>query len=154
MGIHRYKVTINATPRKPIVYTYKYGNTDGIVINASRQRVDIAFQMTTRKEYDDIISFRVRLVKDALRKAHLLHAISFDESLTVKKITVTVDDEERIYTDSMNGFPFLSSMLDSKNFGWKQSWNQNQIETVLLGTKTQTEDDYRFISLFSYLLIF
>ena len=107
--------------------------------------------MTTKKEHDDIISFRVRLVKDALRKAHLLHAISFDESLIVKKIAVMIDDDEKIYTDSVTGFPFFFSMLNSKNFGWGQCWKQDQIGVVLSGTKTQTENDYRFISLFSYL---
>ena len=151
MGTHRYKITINAAPQKPITYTYKYDKTEGIELKISKQKVAVSFQMTTKKEHDDIISFRVRLVKDALRKAHLLHAISFDSSLTVKKIIVVIDDEERIYTSTTTGFPFFFSMLDSKNFGWGQSWSQNQIEAVLSGTKTQTENDYRFISLFSYL---
>ena len=151
MGTHRYKITINAAPQKPITYTYKYDKTEGIELKISKQKVAVSFQMTTKKEYDDIISFRVRLVKDALRKAHLLHAISFDSSLTVKKIIVVIDDEERIYTNTTTGFPFFFSMLDSKNFGWGQSWSQNQIVAVLSGTKTQTENDYRFISLFSYL---
>lgn len=151
MGTHRYKITINAAPQKPITYTYKYDKTEGIELKISKQKVAVSFQMTTKKEHDDIISFRVRLVKDALRKAHLLHAISFDSSLTVKKIIVVIDDEERIYTNTTTGFPFFFSMLDSKNFGWGQSWSQNQIVAVLSGTKTQTENDYRFISLFSYL---
>ena len=151
MGTHRYKITINAAPQKPITYTYKYDKTEGIELKISKQKVAVSFQMTTKKEHDDIISFRVRLVKDALRKAHLLHAISFDSSLTVKKIIVVIDDEERIYTNTTIGFPFFFSMLDSKDFGWGKSWNQSQIQKVLLGTKTQTENDYRFISLFSYL---
>ena len=151
MGTHRYKITINAAPQKPITYTYKYDKTEGIELKISKQKVAVSFQMTTKKEHDDIISFRVRLVKDALRKAHLLHALSFDASLTVKKIAVMIDDDEIIYTDETTGFPFFFSMLDSKNFGWGQSWSQNQIEAVLSGTKTQTENDYRFISLFSYL---
>lgn len=151
MGTHRYKITINAAPQKPITYTYKYDKTDGIELKVSKQKAVVAFQMTTKKEHDDIISFRVRLVMDALRKIHLLHALSFDESLTVKKIAVMVDDDEKIYTDATNGFPFFFSVLNSNNFGWGQSWSQSQIQKVLSGTKTQTENDYRFISLFSYL---
>ena len=151
MGTHRYKITINAAPQKPITYTYKYDKTDGIELKVSKQKAVVAFQMTTKKEHDDIISFRVRLVKDALRKAHLLHAISFDASLTVKKIAIAIDDEERIYTATTTGFPFFFSMLDSEDFGWKQLWKQSQIETVLFSTKTQTENDLRYVSLFSYL---
>jgi len=151
MGTHRYKITINAAPQKPITYIYKYDKTDGIELKISKQKAVVAFQMTIKKEHDDIISFRVRLVKDALRKAHLLHALSFDESITVKKIAVMIDDDEKIYTDETTGFPFFFSMLDSKDFGWGKSWNQSQIQKVLLRTKTQTENDYRFISLFSYL---
>ena len=151
MGTHRYKITINAAPQKPITHIYKYDKTEGIELKISKQKAVVAFQMTTKKEHNDIISFRVRLVKDALRKAHLLHALSFDESLTVKKIAVMIDDDEKIYTNSAAGFPFFFSMLNSKNFGWGQSWDQNQIQKVLAGTKTQTENDYRFISLFSYL---
>jgi ATP adenylyltransferase/5',5'''-P-1,P-4-tetraphosphate phosphorylase II len=71
MGTHRYKITINAAPQKPITYTYKYDKTEGIELKISKQKVAVSFQMTTKKEHDDIISFRVRLVKDALRKAHL-----------------------------------------------------------------------------------
>ena len=151
MGTHRYKITINAAPQKPITHIYKYDKTEGIELKISKQKAVVAFQMTTKKEHNDIVSFRVRLVKDALRKAHLLHALSFDESLTVKKIAVMIDDDEKIYTNSAAGFPFFFSMLNSKDFGWGQSWDQNQIQKVLAGTKTQTENDYRFISLFSYL---
>ena len=151
MGTHRYKITINAAPQKPITYTYKYDKTEGIEIKISKKKAVVAFQMTTKKEHEDIISFRVRLAKDAFRKAHLLHALSFNESLTVKKIAVTIDDEERVYTNSTSGFPFFFSMMDSEDFGWKQLWKQSQIDAVLSSTKTQTENDLRYVSLFSYL---
>ena len=38
MGIHRYIITINAAPQKPITYTYKYGNPDGNELKVSKQK--------------------------------------------------------------------------------------------------------------------
>ena len=151
MRKYRYTITINGVPKKPTMYTYKYGNTDGIVLKVSAQKAIVSFQMAVKKEFDDIILFRVKIAKDALRKMHLLHTLCYNSSLTVKRIIVEVDDEKQIYTEQTQGFPFFFSMLNSKNFGWEQGWNSDRWITVLSGTKTQTDNDYRFVALFSYL---
>lgn len=151
MREYGYTVTLNGTPQKPVSYMYKYGGTDGIVLKVSRQKAEVSFHLTTKKDFADIISFRVKLMKDAMRKMHLLHALRFNSSISVKKITITIGDEEQVYTDSEQGFPFFFSMLNSKNFGWEQGWSSDRWITVLSGTKTQTDNDYRFVALFSYL---
>ena len=38
MGTHRYKITINAAPQKPITHIYKYDKTDGIELKISKQK--------------------------------------------------------------------------------------------------------------------
>ena len=151
MRKYRYTITINGVPQKYITYIYKYGGTDGIALTVSKQKAEVSFQLTTKKDFADIISFRVKLVKDAMRKMHLLHALCLNSSISAKRITIAIDDEKQVYTDSEQGFPFFFSMLNSKNFGWEQEWSNDRWNAVLAGTKTQTDNDYRFVALFSYL---
>ena len=151
MQKYRYTLTINGVPQKPIIYTYKYGSTDGIELKVSNKKVLISFHMTVKKDFENIAYCRVNLVRDALRKAHLLYALLFNASLPVNKIIVSINDNKRVYTKQIQGFPFFFSMLNSENFGWEQGWSKEQWSAVLSGTKTQTDNDYRFIALFAYL---
>ena len=107
---HTYTITINRIPagREPIEYKFRQTRC---TLTCSKDAASVRFEMGALKTHEDLISFRVDLVKDAMRKMYLLHAMRFDSRLRVRSVTVTIDGEARVYEQSYPGFPFLYSML-------------------------------------------
>ena len=151
MPKHTYTVTINRLPasREPIPYKFRQTQC---VLTCSKDAACVRFEMGTQKTHEDLISFRVDLVKDAMRKMYLLHAMRFDTRLRVRSVTVTIDGEARVYEQGYLGFPFLYSMLTAKSLGLPESWHDPDfLTTVLTATKSKTDNDPRYACLFSFL---
>ena len=151
MAKHTYVVTVNRIPatREPI--EYKYRNIS-CTLTCSKDAASVRFEMGTAKPHEDLITFRVDLVKDAMRKMYLLHAMRFNTRLRVRSVTVTIDDESRVYKQGYPGFPFLYSMLTAKDLGLPESWQDpNFLTTVLTTPKSKTDNDSRYACLFSFL---
>ena len=151
MPKHTYTVTINRLPasREPIPYKFRQTQC---VLTCSKDAACVRFEMGTQKTHEDLISFRVDLVKDAMRKIYLLHAMRFDTRLRVRSVTVTIDGEARVYEQGYPGFPFLYSMLTAKSLGLPESWHDPDfLTTVLTATKSKTDNDPRYACLFSFL---
>ena len=148
---HTYPVTINRLPasREPIEYKFRQTKC---VLTCSKDAASVRFEMSTLKTHEDLITFRVDLVKDAMRKMYLLHAMRFDSRLRVRSVTVTIDGEARVYEQGCPGFPFLYSMLTAKTLGLPESWqDRGFLTTVLTATKSKTDNDPRYACLFSFL---
>lgn len=151
MAKHTYTVAINRipAPRDPIPYTYRQSPCE---LTCARDAAAVTFTMGARKTHEDLISFRVDLVKDAMRKMYLLHAIRFSSRLKVGKVIITVDGEAVEYDRHTPGFPFLHSMLTSKDLALPQSWQAPDFQrAVLCQTKSAADNDVRFACLFSFL---
>ena len=151
MAKHTYIVTINRIPasREPIEYKFRQTKC---TLTCSKDAASVRFEMGTPKTHEDLISFRVDLVKDAMRKMYLLHAMRFDTRLRVRSVTVTVDGESKVYEQGYPGFPFLYSMLTAKSLGLPESWHDRDfLTTVLTATKSRTDNDPRYACLFSFL---
>ena len=148
---HTYTVSINRIPmsREPI--TYKFRQTS-CILTCGKDAAAVRFEMGTKKTHEDLITFRVDLVKDAMRKMYLLHAMRFDSRLRVRSVTVTVDGESKVYEQGCPGFPFLYSMLTAKSLELPESWHDPDfLTTVLTATKSKTDNDHRYACLFSFL---
>lgn len=148
---HTYIVTINRLPafREPMEYKFRQTKC---VLTCSRDAASVRFEMGVQKTHEDLISFRVDLVKDAMRKMYLLHAMRFDSRLRVRSVSVTVDGETKTYEQGYPGFPFLYSMLTAKKLDLPESWRDRDfLTTVLTATKSRSDSDPRFVCLFSFL---
>ncbi len=151
MAKHDYRITVNRIPssRDAIAYTYR---TTRCTLTASNGAASVAFSMGAKRDFDDFVSFRVDLAKDAMRKMYLLHALKCDTRLRVRSVIVTVDGESKTYDDSCPGFPFLYSMLTARELHLTERWREPAfLRTVVNQTKTKTENDHRYICLFSFL---
>lgn len=80
MKVH-YRLIINKEPKNCHPYIYQYGPTSGIKLSVGEQAVLLEFNMTVSKQFDDIVSMKVQLISDAMRKAYLIHALKQDEGL-------------------------------------------------------------------------
>ena len=151
MTKHTYSVTINRIPasREPIEYKFR---STACTLTCAKDAAAVRFQMGTKKTFEDLISFRVDLVKDAMRKMYLLHAMRFDSRLRVRSVTVTIDGESKVYAQGYPGFPFLYSMLTAKSLGLPERWRDMDFLTdVLTRPKSKTDNDHRYACLFSFL---
>ena len=135
MAKHTYSVCINRIPasREPIEYKFRQ---TACTLTCAKDAAAVRFSMGTKKTFDDLISFRVDLVKDAMRKMYLLHAMRFDSRLRVRSITVTIDGESKTYEQGYPGFPFLYSMLTAKSLGLPESWRDQAFLTAVLDRKS------------------
>ena len=151
MAKHTYCICINRLPasREPIEYTFR---KTACTLSCSRDAASVSYVSASLKTFEDLISFRVDLVKDAMRKMYLLHAMRFDTRLRVRSITVTIDNESKTYEQGYPGFPFLYSMLTAKSLGLPETWRDREFLTaVLTATKSKSDSDHRYACLFSFL---
>ena len=151
MARHSYSITINKAPsqRNPIEYKYRSTNC---TLTCSAGAASVSYESTVQKSFDDLISFRVDLIKDAMRKMYLLHALRCGSRLKVNRVIVTIDGESMEYGKETPGFPFLHSMLTAKDLALPKSWQEPGFqEAVLKATKSASDNDLRFACLFSFL---
>lgn len=151
MAKHTYCVSINRVPifRDPIEYTFR---RTACTLACSKDAAAVRFTMGVEKSFEDLISFRVDLVKDAMRKMYLLHAMRFDARLRVRAVTVTIDGESKTYEQGYPGFPFLYSMLTTRSLKLPESWHDREfLTTVLTAPKSRSDNDPRYACLFSFL---
>lgn len=148
---HTYIISINRIPATRDPIEYKFRQT-ACTLTCAKDAAAVRFSMGTRKTFEDLISFRVDLVKDAMRKMYLLHAMRFDTRLRVRSVTVTIDGESETYEQGYPGFPFLYSMLTARSLGLPESWHrQDFLTTVLTATRSKSDNDHRYACLFSFL---
>ena len=148
---HTYSITINRIPSNRDAIEYKFRQTR-CTLTCSKDAASVRFEMGALKTHEDLISFRVDLVKDAMRKMYLLHALRFDSRLRVRSVTVTVDGEAVTYEQGYPGFPFLYSMLTARELGLPESWRDRDFQqAVLAATKSKSGSDPRYACLFSFL---
>ena len=140
MAKHTYIVTVNRIPATRDPIEYKYLNIS-CALTCSKDAASVRFEMSNAKTHEDLITFRFDLVKDAMRKMYLLHAMRFNTRLRVRSVTVTIDDESRVYEQGYPGFPFLYSMLRSQELKLPESWRQERfLRNVLNRPKSETDN--------------
>lgn len=148
---HTYIVTVNRLPASREPMEYKFRQTR-CVLTCARDAASVRFEMGTPKTHADLISFRVDLVKDAMRKMYLLHALRYDTRLRARSVSVTVDGDTETYVQGYPGFPFLYSMLTAKNLELPESWHDRDFLTAVLNaTKSKSDSDPKYVCLFSFL---
>lgn len=153
MKVH-YRLIINKEPKNCHPYIYQYGPTSGIKLSVGEQAALLEFNMTVSKQFDDIVSMKVQLIPDAMRKVYLIHALKQDEGLAVEKITVFIGDESRTYNKSKDSphFPFVFSMISCEHLNLGSAWNSSDmLSEIFHVVKTDADRDYRFAALYSYL---
>ena len=149
---HHYEIIINDASRTQIV-EYEFGSIKNISLSVEKQKVHIRFETTVLRKLQDILSFRYKDVKDAFRKAFLIHAVLFSKGLEIKRIIIKIDDCSFLIDkehDPTGHFPYYYSMISVEDLGLNTSW-KSLIGIIGKTTKTKAENDIRFSCLYSFL---
>lgn len=146
---HTYIININGGSKRQELL-YGYGHVKGVSIRIGKQQATITYQTGTKREVDELISFKDNTFRDAYRKVYLLHAIIMDQGLVVKRIDVNIDGEVTSFDKSSPSFPFMFSMIGNGKLNLSCKWKGITSE-VISTTKTKLEKDLRFGAMFSYL---
>lgn len=151
MAKHLYTITVNGMPENGVTIDYKYGGT-ACALTCAKDCALLRFTMTTKKDIHDPEFFQSKLVKDSLRKIYLLHAMAMDSRLWIETITVQRNGESAVYDKETPDFPFLYSMLRSKELKLPAKWREERfLRNVLNRPKSETDNDARYACLFSFL---
>ena len=151
MAKYLYTITVNAVPEAGVTIDYKYRSVL-CTLSCSPGTARLEYTMSTKKDISTPAFFEGDLVKDALRKMYLLHAMVCDSRLWIETITVTCGEESAVFDKASDGFPFLFSMLTARELALPESWQEKPfLEAVLTPTKSATDNDARFACLYSFL---
>ena len=151
MAKHQYTLTVNAVPENGVTIHYKYGGT-ACALTCAKDCAELRFEMGSKKEISEADFFRNKLVKDALRRMYLLHAMAMDSRLWIETITVKRNEESAEYNKETPDFPFLYSMLRCRELKLPEKWREAQfLGNVLSRPKSDTDNDARYACLFSFL---
>lgn len=150
---HTYRVVFNhGCTTKDFFLNYSFGRTKGISLYVNRKRAEVRFALTVQKTPEDIISFRLKLFRDAYRRLLLLHALRYNEQLEVSSIIIHIDENITQYDKSTAHFPFMFSMLGQSNLRLNEEWkNMDFINKMLSATKTTAIKDMSYSAAYSFL---
>lgn len=152
MKKHIHKIVINGNKRYNHKYTYKFGNTNDISIELSKDSLCITAVLTKTYDKNEMISQDCYLFPDAIKKALTLHLILFSKNVTIKTMTVQIDDESAVVVDTRQGHtPPIFSMVDKElDNQIIEKWSTEEIEGFLGLTKSS--DDSRLAALNAFII--
>ena len=108
MSRHEYEIIINDICESN-TGVYSYGSIRKISLSVEDQRAVIRYELGKLRTAEDLIAFRYNDFRDALRKVILLHAVTYDRDLVIKKIIIKIDDESYFFdrdNDPTGHFPY------------------------------------------------
>ena len=150
---YSYSITINAPAKKGSNFTYSFGNTQNVQICIGKNSVSSFFQLTVKKTHEELLQMKLKLLRDVLRKSYLLFAIINNKSLEIKTINISVDNDIITYDSNSDNFPYVFSMLNSKDFGLTNEWqNEKLYDYIIHSTKTSSDWDYKNCAIQAFLL--
>lgn len=152
MKKHIHKIVINGNKKYTHKYTYKFGNTNDISIELSKDSLCITAELTKIYDKNEMISQGCYLFPDAIKKALTLHLILFSKNVTIKTMTVQIDDESAVVADTRQGHtPPIFSMVDKELHNQIiEKWSAEEIEGFLGLTKSS--DDSRLAALNAFII--
>ena len=152
MKKHIHKIVINGNKKYKHKYTYKFGNTNNISIELSNDSLCITAELTKIYDKTEMISQGCYLFPDAIKKALTLHLILFSRNVTIKTMTVQIDDESAVVVDTRQGHtPPIFSMVDKELHNQIiEKWSTEEIEGFLGLTKSS--DDSRLAALNAFII--
>lgn len=152
MKKHIHKIVINGNKKYTHKYTYKFGNTNDISIELSKESLCITAELTKIYDKNEMISQGCYLFPDAIKKALTLHLILFSKNVTIKTMTVQIDDESAVVVDTRQGHtPPIFSMVDKELHNQIiEKWSAEEIEGFLGLTKSS--DDSRLAALNAFII--
>lgn len=150
---YSYKIVINKEIKSQKHYEYSYGKTKDISISISKDSIIAEFYMSVKKTHDDFKNLKVDVFRDLLRKSYLLHAVIYDSALSIKTISVYINDEKVEFDKKTPMFPFVYSMIEQNQLKLGRiKGDKRIIYTILNNTKTKSNEDMRLCSLYAYML--
>ena len=148
---HLHKITINTLGKKARNYNYQFGKTKDISIQISSSGISIELCLTKIYDKSEILIDGTYLFSDAIKKAFLLYLIAYDKPLTVKNITVQIDDETESLNINEEATPRIYSLISSslESPVNKKFLNDSCAKEILRQTKSSY--DSRTAALFALL---
>lgn len=153
MAKYSYKIIFNEDCSDKRALVYYFGNTHNIKLSVSKGRAVVWMNMTVKKNKNDFINLDFPVFKDAYRKILLCHVCKYGSGLKVKNIKVVIDNDEFCITgEDTDMFPLMFSMIPDKSFNLNAKWsNELFINKIISSNKTNSNEDFRFAAMYSYL---
>ena len=151
MNKHTHVLIINKLSKDSVVYTYDFGNTKNIKLTISKTGVSISANLSNIYDKKEMLSSDGYLFPDSIKKALLLYLLKYNKTLSIKSITVKIDDVEEVVSFDNKTTPPIYSMI---NGGLKRNisedFSSNSVFEHLLKTP-KSKYDKRIAALFAFL---
>ena len=145
MGLVEYKLKGNTTSSKGNVYVYKYSNTNGIRLYISHNAFTIEVKRWINTPSEKILNDKLFI--DGIRKAELIHTIFYGTTVKLKKLIISIDDEESTIFSATDDNPHVVYSLFGEKLAspFPEDWRVHYICNSILTIKKDS-DEYRLIA--------
>ena len=146
---HLHCLTYNSLGKKPHVFTYQFGNTKNVMIRVSYNAVSISARLSNQYDAHEMSSNNCYLFPDAIRKALLVHILLYSKNISIKTISVRIDEKEDLIevSDKSKPYSLISTGVLERRI--PSIWNDPSIIQNIL-KQTQSNADSRMAALYAY----
>lgn len=152
MGKHIHKIIINRLSANAMDYTYDFGRTKNIKISVAKGYICIEAKLENIYDKQEMLSQKVYLFPDAIKKALLIHLIQFSEHIKIKTMTVHIDEDAECIIDTDKGHapPLYSMVIGKLNQSFLAKWEDASINGILSQTKSSYDSRTAALVAFIY----
>lgn len=148
---HTHTVSVNTKKSTSQSFTYNFGHTKNITIVVGKDYFSITADLNRLYDKDEMLSKDGYLFPDAIKKAMLLHLLLYSKSISVKSMTVQIDDDiDTITKDNSDSSTLVYSMVADKLIHpIDTKWTDVEISELL--SQTKSKYDSRMSALFAFI---
>ncbi|MBQ0055313.1 MAG: hypothetical protein KBS54_04105 [Synergistaceae bacterium] len=149
---YNYAIIINSGKKQKNAYLkYNFAGTD-ITLYIQKNAAYVGFCLSSKKEFDEILSFKSNYLVDIMRKIFLSHAIEYSRGMKINSFAVMINDELEVKTKTDIGFPYMFSMINPVDLN-VQNWRENERfkEKLLQMKKSAAKKNACVSSVYSFL---
>lgn len=151
MAKYIHVLTVNQPGKSAVEYSYDFGSTKGIRLALSKTGFSITAALTKLYDKEEMLSGHAYLFPDAIKKALLLYLLKFGKTLSVKAITVKINEaEETLCFGKEIQPPFYSMINGDLCRGLPEAFSSDALFRYLLKTP-KSKYDKRIAALFAFL---
>ena len=126
MSKYLHKIIIN-NEISDNVFKYDYSTTKDIILSISKESISISVYLSRIHDKEEMLNKPTKMIKDAIRKALLVHLILYSKKIKVNDVIIQIDNE--IYKN--NSFPIIYFFDDEVNLKIKKNWLKKEINGLL-----------------------
>lgn len=148
---HIHTLIINKVGKNSRKYIYDFGSTKNVELTLSETGISITAQLTKVYDKEEMLSGDSYLFPDAIKKALLLYLLKYNKALSIKSITVKIDNEQEEIPFPKGAKPPIYSMIKGNLQRDLSKEFSNDIVFKCLLKTPKSKYDKRIASLFALL---